>query len=136
MARRLLRFSESFKDLDSLKSFAPSWLILVSAPNFLPVREVIEKPRLGMEHVVRLKRGQPFEIIFRNETGKPLPHPLQAAVFASQPALHEFIESSMSAGRWFCADPGADSIPNMAWKLLAKGAIASAYPKIIRERCM
>jgi thiol-disulfide isomerase/thioredoxin len=97
--------SESFKDLDSLKSFAPSWLILVSAPNFLPVREVIEKPRLGMEHVVRLKRGQPFEIIFRNETGKPLPHPLQAAVFASQPALHEFIESSMSADDGFALIP-------------------------------
>jgi hypothetical protein len=82
-------------NVDSLPRLAPSWLILVSAPNFLPAREVIEKPQLGMEHIVRLKRGQPFEIIFRNETGKPMPHPLQAAVFESPSPLHEFIESPM-----------------------------------------
>jgi thiol-disulfide isomerase/thioredoxin len=84
----------TFKPFGNLPGRAPSWLILVSAPNFLPAREVIEKPQLGMEHIIRLKRGQPFEIIFRNETGKPMPHPLQAAVFESPPPLHDFIESS------------------------------------------
>jgi len=86
--------AKHYADFESVKRFAPSWLILVSAPNFLPAREVIEKPQLGMEHIVRLKRGQPFEIMFRNETGKPMPHPLQAALFESRPTLLGFIESS------------------------------------------
>lgn len=62
------------------------WLLLVSAPNYLPVRQTLEASEVrGKVHTVRLKRGRPLEIVVRNETGKPLPEPLNLAVFRLHP---------------------------------------------------
>lgn len=62
------------------------WQLLVSAPNYLPVRATLRAAEVkGKTHTVRLQRGRPLEILVRNETGKPLPEPLKLAVFR----LHE-----------------------------------------------
>ncbi len=61
---------------------AKEWLLLVSAPNYLPVREILAPATVkGRMHTVRLKRGRPMEIWVRNETGKSLPEPLNLGLF-------------------------------------------------------
>lgn len=57
------------------------WVVLVSAPDYLPVREVISPTAKGSVRIVRLQRGRPLQIVVRNETGKPLPHPLNLTLF-------------------------------------------------------
>lgn len=58
------------------------WVLLVSAPNYLPMRQTLEASEVrGKVHTVRLKRGRPLEIVVHNETGKPLPEPLNLAIF-------------------------------------------------------
>ncbi len=70
---------ESHRELGEL---CKEWLLLVSAPNYLPVNEVVSTAEVkGKTHTVRLKRGRPMDIVVLNETGKPLPEPLQLSLF-------------------------------------------------------
>ncbi|MDW8052269.1 MAG: TlpA disulfide reductase family protein [Armatimonadota bacterium] len=73
------------------------WMLLVSAPNYLPVREILQVSAVrGKTYTVRLKRGRPLEIILRNETGKPLPEPVNLAVFRLSPdevEMFDYIET-------------------------------------------
>ncbi|MCS6919280.1 MAG: redoxin domain-containing protein [Fimbriimonadales bacterium] len=76
---------------------AREWLLFVSAPNYLPVREILQPAAVkGATHTVRLRRGRPLEIVVRNETGRPLPEPLNLAVFrlhAEEVDALEYMES-------------------------------------------
>ncbi|MCX7993906.1 MAG: TlpA family protein disulfide reductase [Fimbriimonadales bacterium] len=88
-------------DATGKASFAPSknlsdeelqefqeWMVIVSAPGYLPVREIIRRPESGSTHIARLKQGRPLEIILRNETGKAMPEKPSVAVFqADEPNI-------------------------------------------------
>ncbi|MEN3000847.1 MAG: thioredoxin-like domain-containing protein [Armatimonadota bacterium] len=70
------------------------WLLLVSAPGYLPVQEQL-KPAVGSTYTVRLRRGRPLEITLLNETGKPLPEPLNIAIFRLQEDTFEAVFNYM-----------------------------------------
>lgn len=58
------------------------WAVIVTAAGYLPHKEFLENPRFDTTYTITLKRGaKTLELIFRNETGKPLPETLEPAVF-------------------------------------------------------
>ncbi len=58
------------------------WGITVAAAGYLSHQEFLENPRFDTTYTITLKRGaKTLELIFRNETGKPLPETLEPAVF-------------------------------------------------------
>ncbi|BCW96232.1 MAG: redoxin domain-containing protein [Fimbriimonadales bacterium] len=60
-----------------------SWAVNVSAAGYLPYTGTLSPPRLEATYTIVLKRGaRAFELVLRNETGKPLPDNLEPAVIA------------------------------------------------------
>ncbi|MCS6918350.1 MAG: redoxin domain-containing protein [Fimbriimonadales bacterium] len=61
----------------------PRWELRASAPGFLPLKQVIEKPQRGATVRATFRRGgRAFTLTLRNETGKPIPEPLALGVCA------------------------------------------------------
>jgi len=59
----------------------PKWELRAVAVGYLPLKQVIEQPQRGTTVRAVLKRGgRPLTLTLRNETGKPLPEPLELAV--------------------------------------------------------
>ncbi|MDW8107359.1 MAG: redoxin domain-containing protein, partial [Armatimonadota bacterium] len=106
------------------------WWLIVSAPNYVPLRESLGFTAKGSTHTVRLKRGRSLEIVISTEASTPLPEPLHLVLFRTplettelfayldedaeeehtgtpdKPRLHsEFGLEALGDGRYRCSIP-------------------------------
>lgn len=98
----LSRVEWMIKEMRTAQKRSRRWEVVISAPGYLPHKQAIEDASFGTTYTFTLKRGKPFELILRNETGRPLPESLIPAVFAFEPddtgirVVFDYLDSGVS----------------------------------------